>query len=522
MASDLSESLSEAKGTAKPIAIPVRRRELLAIVFWTILADLLIYRTFGFSGPALFFALVPILFLIAYPRLDRTPLWYAVAGLLVTSAIRLAWSGSSLAIVSAFALVVGLAMVSAGSIPYVLEAACVAGLAFIDGAKRISKYRISSKAGTPKVSGAHLLGWVLPALAAIVFGSIFIFANPNLLDRASSMLSEWSHNLQYWLSGLSFWEIPFCILALLLGAGLIRPALPLPIFGPVVETRTTTTRHEESPLYIGARNSLITLVTLFGIYLVFEFMTLWISDFPPGFYYAGYAHQGAAWLTFALALATGVLSLVFAERMLSDTRVDTLRRLAWIWSAQNLLLAAAVYNRCAIYVGYNGMTQLRTVAFFGITLVVIGFCLVVLKIHRNRGFWWLIRGQLIAFVLTIIAYSLFPVDYVAHRYNANAVRSGYLHPSVMIAVKDKNDEGLLPLFDLLECDDPIIREGVTAILAERKIQLEQSPITHWTEFQGARATLRKRLRTYDFAEFESRASRDAAIATFRNYAMQWY
>ena len=39
-----------------------------------------------------------------------------------------------------------------------------------------------------------------------------------------------------------------------------------------------------------------------------------------------------------------VLSLGFRGEILHDPRLPLLRRLAWVWSAQNFLLAAAVFN----------------------------------------------------------------------------------------------------------------------------------------------------------------------------------
>jgi hypothetical protein len=360
-------------------------------------------------------------------------------------------------------------------------------------------------------------------IAAFVFGSIFVFANPDLLDSVSASLSRLTTKFQIWLQGMSFWEIPFCIVALFVGAGLMRPFLPLLRVGPEDDSVAPQTVLR-SPLYLAARNTLLTLISLFAVYLVFEFITLWLREFPDGFYYAGYAHQGAAWLTFALALATAVLSMVFSRKMLRDDRQDKLRTLAWIWSAQNLLLAVAVYNRLMIYVGYNGMTRMRTVGFFGITVVVIGFCLVLYKIRNNRGFWWLLRSQLVALTLTIIAYSIFPVDYVAHRYNARAVSSGYLHPSVMIAVKPIQDEGVIPLLQLADCDDPTIREGVRAILAKRQHEIELSPTKHWTEYQASRSWLSQILADNEsqWAEFLDPGKREKAIMDFREYAMQWY
>ena len=167
-----------------------------------------------------------------------------------------------------------------------------------------------------------------------------------------------------WVAGISIWEAPFCIAALLLGVGLLRPALPLRTVGPTSNFAELAPGQAASPWYAVFRNTLVTLIALFLAYLVFEFTTLFQREFPDGFYYAGYAHQGAAWLTLALALATGLLSLIFRRSMSRDPRVGWVRQLAWAWSGLNLLLAIAVYNRLMIYVGFNGMTRMRMIGFF--------------------------------------------------------------------------------------------------------------------------------------------------------------
>ncbi len=42
-----------------------------------------------------------------------------------------------------------------------------------------------------------------------------------------------------------------------------------------------------------ARNTLWMVIVLFAVYLVYEVSSMWFRSFPKGFYYAGYAHQGA-------------------------------------------------------------------------------------------------------------------------------------------------------------------------------------------------------------------------------------
>ncbi|MCS7469193.1 hypothetical protein NZK35_21280 [Stieleria sp. ICT_E10.1] len=75
MAGDLSGEPSESaatrwgdSGDVSPVNAvlvrPVLRRELVAVTLWTLMADLLIFRAHGFSGPGVFFGLVPLLLLI--------------------------------------------------------------------------------------------------------------------------------------------------------------------------------------------------------------------------------------------------------------------------------------------------------------------------------------------------------------------------------------------------------------------------------------------------------------------------
>ena len=504
-------------------------REFLAIVVWTALADWLIFRTLGYCGPALFLLLAPCLFWCGkseYPTGFTTLLLVALLWLV---ALRLFWSGSIAALVSGVALVFALAMSASGAPPLVLEGLVYAIRVMSDGASWLTSHRVPARSSESFLPRASVSSWLLPLIAAVAFGGIFVFANPDLFESVSIRLDRVFQHVRQWAEGISIWEVPFCVAALLVGAGLLRPVMPAFRIGAREPEQAPQVGNENvASLYAAFRNTLLTLIGLFAIYLVFEFVTLWKRDFPDGFYYAGYAHQGAAWLTFALALATGTLSMIFSGPMLIDRRLPWLRGMAWVWSAQNVLLAVAVYNRLMIYVGYNGMTRMRTVGFFGITLVVIGFLLVVYKIAKGRGFWWLIRAQLVALVLTMILFSVFPTDYVAHRYNASRVSDGYLHPSVMIAVKPIGDEGMIPLIDLMDVDDEMIRNGVIARLAEQQEQIRvwsESRPWHWTRFQLSTDRLavlllrhEERLRLYR----QSKPERDAAIEAFRQYAMKWY
>jgi hypothetical protein len=229
-----------------------------------------------------------------------------------------------------------------------------------------------------------------------------------------------------------------------------------------------------------------------------------------------------------LALATGVLSLVFRGGVLGDPRLPRLRLLGWIWSAENFILAVAVYHRMAIYVDFNGMTPMRIVGLYGISAVVAGFALVLWKIGRERSFGWLVRRQLWTLALAVYLFAMTPVDAIVVQYNVRKILAGDPAPSVQISVHPIGPEGLLLLVPLLDCDDSIIREGVRAMLAERDEEAEAAAERRralgWTAYQLAEDRVLKRLRAdrFRWAAYRDGPLRAEALSRFKKYAYQWY
>jgi hypothetical protein len=337
-----------------------------------------------------------------------------------------------------------------------------------------------------------------------------------------------------WLIDFSprFTELLFCLAAAWISAGLLRPLIARYLPGgpsdPAHRLEPSESAATTSSLFPAFRNTLIVVIVLFAAYLVFEFKTLWFRVFEKGFYYSGYAHEGAAWLTVALALATLMLSAIFRGQILHDARLTRLRRLAWLWSLENILLAVAVYHRMFIYVGFNGMTRMRTVGFYGMSAVVIGFFIVLWKIARNRDFVWLIRRHLWTLAVAIFFYSITPVDVLAMRYNVQRILDGDPAPCVQISVHPISSEGYLLLQPLLDSNDPTIREGIKAMLAQRLDQAEEQSERRrrdgWTAHQIADELLFEQLRAASnrWSEYSDRGKRDAQLKEFHKYAYQWF
>ena len=203
--------------------------QLFLLATWTLVADITLFRTLGFAGPAVWFAIVPVFFWgKSASRVKRLPLLIATA-LLLLVALRLVWLGSVVNVISGLVLTIAIALASNDRVPRVVEGVVFAMRVCVDGCLRIGGYRSdqndpaarrsldqsghTGKEGERIDPSIYALGWIFPVIAICVFGAIFVFANPDLFRWVSERLaSVWDISLA-WIGGLSPLEIPFCLAA---------------------------------------------------------------------------------------------------------------------------------------------------------------------------------------------------------------------------------------------------------------------------------------------------------------------
>jgi len=527
---------------------PATGREFLAVAMVIGLIDLCVYRGRGYTGLSVLFVVLPLFLLLGVPpgqlwgagiqpaadgprRLGQTSGLLGV--MLVLLSACLLWCGSPLLVVCGVCLILCLAMTLSGLRPCVFDMGFFAFLTLPAGAGGIIRYIIALAEFNPRWPREFWLGVGLPTAAVLGFGTIFVMANPDLVativpwwQSLSEFLQQrWEHFIPNF-SELIVWAITAWLFI-----GLVWPVMQKSALFTLLNARGSQPAKVPVPeglLYAPYRNPLMAVVILFAVYLVFEFKTLWFRVFPQGFHYSGYAHEGAAWLTVALALATLILSIMFRASVLRDPRLPQLKRWAWLWSVENFILAVAVYNRLLIYVNFNGMTRMRVLAFYGMTAVVVGFLLVVWKIARAHDFVWLIRRQLWTLAIAIYLLAVTPTDPLVHAYNVRRTLRGDVAPAVQIGFHPIDSAGMLVLHPLVQADDEIIREGIKAMLAEQAIEMETraaSPDWHdWTAYQIADRKLYAHLQAThaDWELYRDLPKRVSALQKFRDYVYQWY
>ncbi|MDP6059214.1 MAG: DUF4173 domain-containing protein, partial [Pirellulaceae bacterium] len=450
-----------------------------------------------------------------------------VVVMLIVLVLKLLWCGSVLLVVFGFGLLAAVAMTLTGQCPYVLELAMFVSQTIRSGWEAVLHYGRQCNRTSPAISSLPLINVILPATAFLIFSVIFVLANPDLFASISDRIGAFVSGMRRWMANFSPLEVIFWLVTAWLSLGLLRPWSGT-LQSNILADRPAPQKPAPAPLFAAFRNTLLTVIGLFAVYLVYEFATLWFREFPQGFHYSGYAHEGAAWLTVALALATATLSMVFRGSVLNDPRLQHLRQLAWIWSGLNLMLALSVYNRLFIYIEFNGLTRMRMIGLFGISLVACGFILVIIKIARNDNTIWLVRRHLWALALAVYLFALTPVDTLVVQYNVGRILDGDEAPSVQMTVQTIGSEGVLGLQPLLSCRNDIIREGIQAMLANRFERAEEIAESRqregWTTFQIADQRVLNGLRAsqQQWQQLEDHSSREEAWQRFTDYAYQWY
>jgi hypothetical protein len=296
-----------------------------------------------------------------------------------------------------------------------------------------------------------------------VFAGVLCLANPALADLIQTAARQILVLLPTPLR-LVLWLL-FGVVALLL----LRPSLRAPF--PWTEKIAADTPSNATEASF-ATNTLAGLNLLFLVHNVTEAKQIALFVPPVGMSTQRYAHEGAIWLTVALMMLNLAIGLLFRSGLAVATEARTARKLAYGTLAQAFVLAGFTFARMWMHVRYSGLSDLHIVGFLGASLVVFGLATVVYKLVRQKSFAFLFRRQSEALLLTTVLYAALPTHTIAAAYNVNALMRGARGPLVQLSVEHV-EETAAAYIPLLQHEDPIVRDGVQALLIDAKAGLAQ-------------------------------------------------
>jgi hypothetical protein len=253
--------------------------------------------------------------------------------------------------------------------------------------------------GSGKGFGGHMvrsiITWVVPAGFAVAFLLLFSQANP-LIESALKAL-----RVESTLDLLQPGRIAFWIAVAVVAWPLLRPKL-LP--WPKAKEMQGPVRPRSESLIFGRAailRSLIVFNALFAVQTVLDIVYLYGGiRLPDGLSYADYAHRGAYPLI-VTALLAGAFVLAAMRKGGPAEASPLIRRLVYLWIAQNVLLVISSILRLDLYVQVYGLTELRIAAGIWMVLVAAGLLLILAKILKRLSNRWLVTSNLVALAVTL-------------------------------------------------------------------------------------------------------------------------
>ncbi len=256
-----------------------------------------------------------------------------------------------------------------------------------------------------------ILKWVVPLVLAGVFVLLFAAANP-LIESALQAI-----NVDALLSLFEPLRVILWGLAIAFAWPFLRPKLlrwrkAAEVQGPQLQRAESIVFGRGAILRsLGIFNAIFAVQTLLDLTYLWGGLAL-----PEGMTYANYAHRGAYPL-----IVTALLAAAFVLAALrpggAAEQSPLIRRLVYLFIAQNVLLVVSSILRLDLYVEVYSLTELRVAAGIWMGLVAIGLLLILARIALRKSNKWLIASNFASLGLALYACSFIDFQAMIARFN---------------------------------------------------------------------------------------------------------
>lgn len=138
---------------------------------------------------------------------------------------------------------------------------------------------------------------------------------------------------------------------------------------------------------------------------------------PDQFSLKNFVHTATWYLVFSILASIGILLYYFRGNINFYKKNKSIKSLAYLWIAQNLILGISVFLRNMHYIQYHGLAYKRIGILIFLILVVIGLITLVHKINSRKSTYWILKANSYSILLVLSLTSLTNWDLNIARYN---------------------------------------------------------------------------------------------------------
>jgi hypothetical protein len=199
--------------------------------------------------------------------------------------------------------------------------------------------------------------------------------------------------------------------------------------------------------YKNALNLIITLNVLLLVNNFLDIQNVWFggNTMLSATELKQFVHEGTYFLIFGIALAICVTLMLFRGILNFVNNAQILRGAAYLWLAQNAVLALSVGMRNWRYIDAYGLAYKRIGVFIFLLLVLFGLSFIYLKIKGKRTFYYFLTRSAWAVYGVLLGSCFINWDVFITKYNlTTTTKSGTIDARFVLQdVSDKNLATLL-------------------------------------------------------------------------------
>ncbi len=290
---------------------------------------------------------------------------------------------------------------------------------------------------------------VLPVLVVLLFYGLYSFSNA----RFRAVSNNFWDGIGNWLAfDISFWQVAFYLIGLILVSTILlksdfnffRNAQILHKVNLERRRRAHSLSKSMIALKSVFQSGLGLLYALNALLFIVNFLDIryvWFSgqyELSP-VEFSSMVHDGTNMLIVALLLAMVVISILFNRNLNFYPRNNALKILAYLWIAQNAILAISVVIKNWQYIEANGLAYKRIGVLIFLALVFFGLITLFWKVKEKRTFYYLLHRNTWAAYALFVFCAFINWDIIITKHNLQP-KEGYVidYNFLLYDVSDKN------------------------------------------------------------------------------------
>ncbi len=194
----------------------------------------------------------------------------------------------------------------------------------------------------------------------------------------------------------------------------------------------SSTLSEKSTLTVKVeyKSAIILFVMLNILVLIINAIDIWWVWFNfswQGEYLKQFVHEGTYLLILSILISLALSIYYFRGKVNFLENNLILRRLAYIWLFQNVILTISVGMRNFWYIQYFSLAYLRIGVIFFLLLTIFSIYTVYLKIRDKKSTYYLFNKNTLATYIILVVMSLFNWDVIIAKYNFSHADTAFVH-----------------------------------------------------------------------------------------------